>query len=57
MHPNGTHTAMVLMPVKSVTVAEPPRISIELTMIFVARLFEEFNEMPFILEDQPTQRT
>lgn len=28
---------MVLMPVKAVTVAEPPRISIEDTMMFVAR--------------------
>jgi hypothetical protein len=32
------HAAMVLMPVKSVTVAEPPRISMEETMIFVASL-------------------
>jgi len=32
------HTAIVLIPVKSVTVAEPPRINIELTIMFVARL-------------------
>lgn len=32
------HTAIVLIPVKSVTVAEPPRISIDDTMIFVASL-------------------
>jgi hypothetical protein len=32
------HAAMVLMPVKSVTVAEPPRISMEETIIFVASL-------------------
>jgi hypothetical protein len=32
------HAAMVLMPVKTVTVAEPPRISMEETMIFVASL-------------------
>lgn len=31
-------TATVLMPDKSVTVAEPPKISIELTMMLVARL-------------------
>ena len=31
-------TARVLIPVKSVTVAEPPRINIELTMMFVASL-------------------
>ena len=31
-------TAIVLMPVKSVTVADPPRISMEETIIFVASL-------------------
>lgn len=31
-------TAIVFMPVKSVTVAEPPRINIEDTMMFVAKL-------------------
>ena len=31
-------TAIVLIPVKSVTVAEPPRINMELTIMFVARL-------------------
>lgn len=31
-------TAIVFMPVKSVTVADPPRISIEETMMFVAKL-------------------
>jgi hypothetical protein len=31
-------TAIVLMPVKSVTVADPPRISIEETIMFVASL-------------------
>ena len=31
-------TATVLMPDRSVTVAEPPKISIELTMMLVARL-------------------
>ena len=46
MHTNGIHTAMVLMPVKSVTVADPPRISIELTMILVARLIEESMKSP-----------
>lgn len=32
-------TAIVLIPVRSVTVAEPPRISIDDTIIFVASLF------------------
>jgi hypothetical protein len=32
------HAAMVFMPVKLFTVAEPPRMSIEETMIFVASL-------------------
>jgi hypothetical protein len=32
------HAAMVCIPVKTVTVAEPPRISMEETMIFVASL-------------------
>lgn len=32
-----TPTAMVFIPVKSVTVADPPRINMELTMMFVAR--------------------
>lgn len=31
-------TAIVFMPVKSVTVADPPRINIELTMMLVAKL-------------------
>ena len=31
-------TAMVFIPVKDVTVAEPPRISIEETIMFVASL-------------------
>ena len=31
-------TAIVLMPVKSVTVADPPKTNIELTMMLVARL-------------------
>jgi hypothetical protein len=34
----GTLTAMVLIPVRSVTVALPPRTSIELTMMLVASL-------------------
>jgi hypothetical protein len=34
----GVQTATVCIPVKSVTVADPPRINIELTMMFVARL-------------------
>jgi len=36
-------TAIVFMPVKSVTVADPPRINIELTMIFVANLKANLN--------------
>ena len=31
-------TAIVFIPVKSVTVADPPRISMDDTMMFVARL-------------------
>lgn len=34
---------MVFIPVKSVTVADPPRISIELTMMLVERLFKQVN--------------
>jgi len=33
------HTAMVLIPLKSVTVADPPRISIDETIMFVLKLF------------------
>jgi hypothetical protein len=36
-------TAMVFMPVKLVTVAEPPRISIDDTIILVARLSTVFS--------------
>jgi len=32
------HAAIVFIPERSVTVAEPPRISMEETMIFVANL-------------------
>lgn len=34
---------MVFIPVKEVTVADPPKISIELTMMLVERLFKQIN--------------
>jgi hypothetical protein len=51
---------MVLIPVKAVTVAEPPRISIEETITFVAslnRTHQWWSTEASVQQTVPTQRT